>query len=73
MPVFLSALQSITKLAGGALRTFAFSLLIIDVLYGSILAGLAIWIAAEGSIFRGILAGVLVYGLIVGFGFFLSL
>lgn len=73
MPAFHSVLQAITKLAGGALRTFAFSLLIIDVLYGSVMAGLAIWIAAEGSIFRGILAGVLVYGLIVGFGFFLSL
>jgi hypothetical protein len=70
--LFYKAIRGVAGLLGFAIKTFACIHLIIDVLYGGVLALLCFWIAADGSVVRGTIAAVLavlmaiVVGMLVG-------
>ena len=46
-------------LLGTAVRAFAFALMVIETLWGLLLAALCFWVASQGSTLRGVLAAVL--------------
>lgn len=53
------SLQIITGLLGTAIRSFAFAVMMLETLWGVLLAALCFWIASHGSTLGGVLAAVL--------------
>lgn len=62
--ILAKSLQIITGLLGTAIRSFAFAVMILETLWGVILASLCFWLAAQGSTIRGTLAAVLAFILV---------
>ena len=52
------SLQVITGLLGTAIRSFAFAVMILETLWGVLLAALCFWIASHGSTLQGVIAAV---------------
>ena len=72
MPALANILRIFSQFTGSALRTFALTLILIDVLYGFVMVAIAYWVASDGSVLRGILAGNVVLSLVITVGFLLS-
>lgn len=68
MNVVYKAIRGVMSGVGFGLRVFALTFLIVDLGYVLLLSAVAVWIAADGSWVRGVLAGIVavVAGLVVG-------
>ncbi|YCM43981.1 hypothetical protein V2O64_21970 [Verrucomicrobiaceae bacterium 227] len=67
-----NTLRIISQFTGSAFRTFALTLILIDVLYGFVMVAIAYGVASDGSLIRGILASFVVISLVMTVGLLLS-
>jgi len=73
MQILADTYRIIAGLLGKGIRTFGLTILLIDGVYGLLLAALAFWIAYDGSVLRGTLAVVVSIVMVVVLGFVVAL